>query len=56
MNNIAISPDIFMHMLQNQNIKHQVVRKFDSIKPIDANKEITKANETTTQDVKESES
>ncbi len=31
MNNIAISPEIFMHMLQNQNIKHQIVKKMESI-------------------------
>ena len=29
MNNVAISPNIFMYALQNQNIKHEVVKKFN---------------------------
>jgi hypothetical protein len=33
MNNIAISPNIFMYALQNQNVERKIAKKIDLVPP-----------------------
>jgi hypothetical protein len=52
MNNIAISPHIFMYALQNQNVERKIAKKID-IKILGTNNNDTNNNGTNNNDVKE---
>jgi hypothetical protein len=48
MNNIAISPNIFMYALQNQNVERKIAKKIDLKPPAAVEEPVTKAVDTNT--------